>query len=120
MSAMHGEHVVLTAFTSDAATGPLVVEFSDDALPVDDPGDSDGGVSLYVITILSFSDYGINASRYLMQIDRGTNTGTVNSLNIENITHVSGSTFSFEVHSQNPESWMIILTREMCQWPLHT
>lgn len=124
MSAMHGEHVVLTVFTGDAYDEPFVVEFSDDALPVDDPGDSDGGASLYGVTALRHSDYGIIVYRFLVQIARGADTGIAypsgDAVTIDNVSHVSGSTFSFNVNKTSPGSLMIIVTREMCQWPLHT
>ncbi len=129
MSSVHGEHVVATDHTVGASTTPYTVTFTDDPLPVDDPSDSDDGGSVYLVTLMGFTDYGLKHGQWSLNIQRHDNTATARYIwgiinegeaSLENIQHVSGSTFSFDVDIHSGGDLMVIISRALTRWPNHT
>lgn len=129
MSSVHGEHVVATAHTVDWLTAPFTVTFTDDPLPVDDPSDSDEGGSVYLVTLIGHTDYSLRHGQWSLNIQRHDNTATARYLwgiidesaaTIENVQHVSGDTFSFDVDINNGGDLLVIVSRALTRWPNHT
>lgn len=130
MSALHGEHTIVAEQAWAAGdVGGQTITFDDDALPVTVSGDSDGGGSLYLVTLFRTTDYSIIHARWGLNVQRHDNTASVYfikgllleaTVSLENPQHVSGSTFSFDVVAHSGGTAFVVVSRMLTQWPLHT